>query len=197
MRLLLFGMLSQKISWVSGILLRLLPRSSHLRHRNCLINLGPGIYSLLFLYYNFVFKKKRKKKRVKKKSATFWHLEAVGKSLVLMAAWDTALTLEQITLDFGPKKFRASMTWWCVKAQGESSWVGGLLVRGDFPCLVLCLVQCKGKLVVYGGESAGFVGFPCAAAKTSVEVCGWMCGWILAVSCVLSPLHHQVKWSCR
>lgn len=45
-RLLLFGMLGQKISRVAGILLMLLPRSSHPRQGDCLINL---IYSLLFI----------------------------------------------------------------------------------------------------------------------------------------------------
>lgn len=79
-----------------------------------------------------------------------------------MAAWDTALALEQeITLDFGPKKFRVSVTWWCVKAQGEASWVCGLPVWADFPFVFSVWCDIKGKLVVFGGESSGLWGFPC------------------------------------
>lgn len=48
-RLLLFGMLGQKSRRVAGILLMLLPRSSHPRQGDCLVNLRPGIYSLLFI----------------------------------------------------------------------------------------------------------------------------------------------------
>lgn len=104
------------------------------------------------------------------------------------------LQSKKFALDFGPHKFRVSVTWWCGEAQGRNTaGCAESVCRMVFPLWFLCLMKCKWKLTVSGGKNAGLQGFrmqlPASVCKyTGVRVAKF---WLFHV-CWVHPL---IGWS--